>query len=440
MVAGRKKPTFNLKVVVQETGIKPDTIRAWERRYGLPQPERTPGGHRLYSQYDIEALKWLVERQHEGLSISRAVDLWRTIKEEGHEPLDEVPLPVGVTADQAASSRLSDAVLAELRGAWTEACMRFDGQRAEAVVTQALARFPVEVVCTELLQRGVAEIGERWYDGEASVQQEHFASELAIRRIETLVTLTPAPTRPGRIVVACPPEEQHSFGLLVTTLLLRRQGWDVLYLGASVPVGRLAETIRTTRPRLVVMAAQQLYSAAMLREAGRIVVGEGAQLAFGGRVFKRLPALVDLIPGVYMGDAIDRAPHVVAELMTSPTSPRAIRPLPAEYVQALEEYRAKQTYIEATVWRTLESGGVPPAQIEQANKSLSENITAALMLGHIDLARTEIAWVEGLIAKRDIHRGVLQDYLEHYRHATAEHMAHGELIAAMLTELAEEAV
>ena len=49
-------PTFNLKVVVRETGLKPDTLRAWERRYGMPQPERTEGGHRLYSQQDIDTI------------------------------------------------------------------------------------------------------------------------------------------------------------------------------------------------------------------------------------------------------------------------------------------------------------------------------------------------------------------------------------------------
>jgi MerR family transcriptional regulator, light-induced transcriptional regulator len=80
-------PTFNLKAVTQETGINPDTLRAWERRYGLPQPERTAGGHRIYSQHDIALLKWLLARQEEGLSISRAVDLWRKLKTEGQDPL-----------------------------------------------------------------------------------------------------------------------------------------------------------------------------------------------------------------------------------------------------------------------------------------------------------------------------------------------------------------
>jgi DNA-binding transcriptional MerR regulator len=54
MPKANQTPTYNLKAVVQETGLKPDTLRAWERRYGQPQPQRTLGGHRLYSQQDIE--------------------------------------------------------------------------------------------------------------------------------------------------------------------------------------------------------------------------------------------------------------------------------------------------------------------------------------------------------------------------------------------------
>ncbi len=69
-------PIFNLKAVVKETGIKPDTLRAWERRYGMPAPQRTTGGHRLYSQRDVDLLHWLLARQAEGMSISRAVEMW----------------------------------------------------------------------------------------------------------------------------------------------------------------------------------------------------------------------------------------------------------------------------------------------------------------------------------------------------------------------------
>src|SRR4026207_2567412 len=80
-------PAYNLKVVLKETGLAADTLRAWERRYGLPVPHRTPGGHRLYSQRDIETIKWLINRQAEGLSISHAVDLWNEQLASGSDPL-----------------------------------------------------------------------------------------------------------------------------------------------------------------------------------------------------------------------------------------------------------------------------------------------------------------------------------------------------------------
>jgi DNA-binding transcriptional MerR regulator len=85
-------PTYNLKVVLKETGLKADTLRAWERRYGLPEPKRSSGGHRLFSQRDIETLKWLMARQEEGLSISRAVDLWRSMEEQDQDPLQVMPI------------------------------------------------------------------------------------------------------------------------------------------------------------------------------------------------------------------------------------------------------------------------------------------------------------------------------------------------------------
>src|SRR5512145_2746366 len=86
-------PAFNLKVVLKETGIAADTLRAWERRYGLPMPQRSAAGHRLYSQRDIETIKWLLKRQAEGLSISRAVDLWNEQMASGSDPLAVPILP-----------------------------------------------------------------------------------------------------------------------------------------------------------------------------------------------------------------------------------------------------------------------------------------------------------------------------------------------------------
>ena len=127
-----RTPIYNLKAVVRQTGLKPDTLRAWERRYGLPNPQRTDSGHRLYSQYDVEIIKWLTERQEEGLSIGRAIDLWHQL-EEGEE---SSPLGGGYmgqpTASMAApptfmiSGESAENLVDDLRHQWIAACLIFD--------------------------------------------------------------------------------------------------------------------------------------------------------------------------------------------------------------------------------------------------------------------------------------------------------------------------
>ena len=207
-----KNPAFNLKVVLQETGIAADTLRAWERRYGIPMPQRTAGGHRLYSQYDIETIKWLMGRQSEGLSISRAVDLWNEHNASGADPLvgfapSTVIAPLGTPAIYLSS----DTSLDSLRSQWIEACLNFSESTAEQVLNQGFSMFPVEVICTEVLQKGMAEIGGLWYSNNASVQQEHFASGLAMRRLDALLSASPAPTLKQTVLVGCPPNEWHTF-------------------------------------------------------------------------------------------------------------------------------------------------------------------------------------------------------------------------------------
>ena len=317
MTDSRAGPFFNLKAVVQQTGVKPDTLRAWERRYGLPEPVRSGGGHRLYDVDDIAVIKWLMARQREGLTIKRAVALWRQIEDEGRNPL-KTATPMATEAHSTSRLRAPEGTVAELRGRWIQACLAYDEQRAEEILTQAFALYPPDAVAVQVLQRAVSQVGDAWYRGEATVQQEHFCSALAVRRLESLVMASRPEIRPGRILVACPPEEQHVIGLLVLTVLLRRQGWDVLYLGADVPVERLERTLQATRPNLVLMAAQQLHTAATLLQVAHVLQQEGVGLAYGGLVFNLVPDLRRRIPGHFVGERLDLAPQMVERLITAP--------------------------------------------------------------------------------------------------------------------------
>src|SRR5512135_1036605 len=130
-------PAFNLKVVLKETGLGADTLRAWERRYGLPVPNRSAGGHRLYSQRDIETIKWLMKRQEEGLSISRAVDLWNEQLTSGTDPLAGSTQVSLVPIADAPIHYKPETTLDAIREEWIQACMEFSETAAEQTLNQA---------------------------------------------------------------------------------------------------------------------------------------------------------------------------------------------------------------------------------------------------------------------------------------------------------------
>ena len=201
MPAYSRSPLYNLSVVLKATSLKADVLRAWERRYELPQPQRTPGGHRLYSDYDIEVVKWLIARQAQGLGISRAVELWKEIMAAGRDPWAEYSPASAPTVTPLAAA---DTRIEILRSHWLEACLAFDSRKAEEVLSQAFAIHPVETVCTGILQRGMSIVGDDWYEGKTSAQQEHFVSAQAVRRIETLINATPPPTRAQTVLLGCP--------------------------------------------------------------------------------------------------------------------------------------------------------------------------------------------------------------------------------------------
>src|SRR5512138_65329 len=117
-------PAYNLKVMLRETGIAADTLRAWERRYGIPTPKRTSGGHRLYSQHDIHLVRWLMARQAEGLSISRAADLWNELTASGSDPLEDSASRASPTPAPALAP--ADTSLDALRAGWIAACLEFN--------------------------------------------------------------------------------------------------------------------------------------------------------------------------------------------------------------------------------------------------------------------------------------------------------------------------
>ena len=401
-----RSPVYNIKAVLNETGLTADVLRAWERRYGLPMPQRTPGGHRLYSAYDIETIKWLKARLEEGLSISRAVQAWNEIAGAGRDPLQAGPPPASPSLPVHPETALSQ--IEQYRGEWLEAGMSFDERRADQVLNQAFAVYPVETVATQILQAGLSQIGDDWFNEQASVQQEHFISAMAMRRLNALLTAAPPPVKRLSVLIGAPSNEWHSFPVLLLSLLLRRSGVRVVYLGVDLPVERMEESATVIQPGLVILAAQQLTTAATLRAAALQLNRNNIPLAFGGLIFNRVPALRQRIPGHFLGDSIEKA----FQLITGPglsLAPSAEEASADPCRELARLFREKRPAIELELY-----GKLDMEYLAAANRFFGSGLNAALELGDPVYLEADMDWITHLLKGRGVPDQALPSFLEAY--------------------------
>ena len=222
----------------RRTGVAPELLRAWERRYGLLRPARSEGGFRLYSESDEQRVELMRQHLRSGLAAAEAARL--AIEGSGRQEasLVEEARPELDTGAQ----RLRDT----LDG--------FDEVGAQAALDDLFAAFTVETVLSAVILPYLVELGERWSRGEATVAQEHFASNLIRGRLLAIGRGWDSGDGP-RAVLACAPGELHDLGLIAFALTLRRRGWRITYLGPDTPVDSLADTVQRLSPDLVVVTA-----------------------------------------------------------------------------------------------------------------------------------------------------------------------------------------
>jgi DNA-binding transcriptional MerR regulator len=219
----------------RRSGVSPELLRAWERRYGLLRPTRSDGGFRLYSSQDERRVALMREHLDHGLSAAQAA---RLAIDDAREVVRTDGTP---TLARGA---------AELRAALDA----LDETAAHATLDRMLAGFSVETVLAELVLPYLRDLGERWARGEASVGQEHFASNVLRGRLLGLARGWDAGGGP-RALLACPPGEQHDLALIAFGLGLRDRGWRITYLGPDTPFDSLVETAGSVEPAAVVLAA-----------------------------------------------------------------------------------------------------------------------------------------------------------------------------------------
>lgn len=305
---------FTASEVEARTGVPATTLRQWERRYGFPHPARNASGYRLYSPGDVAAIQYMQSQLQSGVPASRAAELTvQAMAGSGPAPTPEdraAPEPDRAAPEQGRSGAQWSALL-------TQALIDSDTDRAAAVLSEAHAQIPVEVVMTDVISPTMIEIGARWERGEITVAHEHQATAFLRSRISGLMDVAGVQAGFGPLVVAaCAPQEQHELGLMMLTLALRRRGVRVAYLGANVPLGDLAVYARQREARAVLLALNGPWALESTLEHLRDLDGLNVPLFVGGALLNSQPHLARTLRGEYAGpDAPSAAQQIAARLL-----------------------------------------------------------------------------------------------------------------------------
>jgi methanogenic corrinoid protein MtbC1 len=254
-----------------------ESLRGWERRYGLLSPSRTPGGFRLYGEDDVARVLAMRANLERGLFAAEAARL--ALAEDIPEPFRS-PAPVADASELAA------------------ALDRFDDTEAQQALDRLLSTLTLDVVLRDVLLPYLHDLGDRWESGEVSVAQEHFASNLLRGRLTALARGWDRGVGP-RAVLACVEGERHDLPLVAFGLALRGHGWRIGYLGADTPVASLVDAARELSPDAVVVSGTVAGvfdpAATRLREVALHAPLHLAGTAANERVARRAHAT--LLPG-----------------------------------------------------------------------------------------------------------------------------------------------
>jgi MerR family transcriptional regulator, light-induced transcriptional regulator len=271
-------PVLRIGELSRRAGVSGHVLRAWERRYGLLRPVRSEGGFRLYTEADEGRVRRMRDHLARGLSAAEAA---RATLQDDEAGRVAVPGRLPVAAG-------------ELARALRQAFDAFDEAAAQAILDRLVSDLSVTAVLREIVLPYLAELGDRWERGDASIAQEHFASNLIRGRLAGLARGWGDGSGP-RAVLACPPGERYDLALMIFGVTLNRHRWRVDYLGADTPVEELTRTAADRAPGLVVLAATRPGTlepltaglAALARTAPLALAGAGAAPQLAGAVGAR---------------------------------------------------------------------------------------------------------------------------------------------------------
>ena len=239
----------SVRMVARRTGLTPDVLRAWEKRYGAVKPGRSAGGQRVYDAESVERLLLLSRAVGEGRSISQVATL------------DTEALRGLVAADSraAVAHRVHDSSRPAVEAgqaidAAEEAIERLDAYSLESVLRRAVFRLGADEMIDAVVTPLFTLIGERWHAGELRPSHEHLATAVIRKTLDWMFAQTAPPVTAPSMVVATPSGQVHEMGAMLAAAAAASRGWRVIYLGANLPASDIAAAATQANARAVALS------------------------------------------------------------------------------------------------------------------------------------------------------------------------------------------
>ncbi len=218
------------------SGIKQHTIRIWEQRYGILQPERTDTKIRFYSDKELKQIINISMLNKRGLKISKIA------------LLSDVELNDKVN-DVEVSQYSHEIVVDQL----TKSMIDFDEIAFEKIINTSILKFGFQSVILDVIYPFLEKIGLLWLSGNINPAQEHFISNLIRQKIIVAIDGQSLQYTPDskKVMMFLPQHELHEIAFLFYSYLLKLNHHHVIYLGANLPNADVQEVIKVYEPDIV---------------------------------------------------------------------------------------------------------------------------------------------------------------------------------------------
>ena len=291
-----------IRTVASLTGVNAVTLRAWERRYNLITPQRTPKGHRLYTREDVERIRQVLDLLDQGIAISQA----RALLEQTPQPATATPAPGGDPGE----------VWRSYQQKMLKAIQGFDEGVLDGIYNDALSLYPVALVTRRLTTPLLRILGERWKESDTGIAEEHFFSVYLRNKLGTRIHHINQRSSGALLLLACLPGEFHEVGLLLFALASVESGYRVLILGANTPLEQLP-AVADRRPCAgIVLSSTSRPSRGVLEDTLPDLVRQvGIPVFLGGKFTATQQRGIEAAGAVYVGETIDGGLQQVSQAL-----------------------------------------------------------------------------------------------------------------------------